>query len=158
MITFFAEARDLQGLHAAARARAEQLQVSRAALDAIAGLADGHAAKLLARRPAKKFGAVSLGLTLTALGLKLIVVDDPDAAATVSDRWVPKAANQDRSDASDVAEVNQVHHLLKVLRSELGRRRMACLNEKLTPEQRSDRARVAANKRWATEKALKTSG
>jgi len=56
-----ATVRDYAELHLALRARAEELALSRTTLDEIAGLTPGHSSKLLAPRPIKFLGRVSLG-------------------------------------------------------------------------------------------------
>lgn len=79
---FFAAATDYLQLHAALRARAEQLNVSRQTLDAESGLADGYCSKILGPTPLKGvITKTALGPVLKALRLKLIVVDDQEVAA-----------------------------------------------------------------------------
>jgi hypothetical protein len=72
---------DYQALVDACSARAMDLQISRAEIDRVAGLADGHAGKLLSGRPVKTLGMRSLGDILATLGLIIMVVEDPAAAA-----------------------------------------------------------------------------
>jgi hypothetical protein len=93
---FIVEAHDLLDLHHACRQRADQLNVSRQTIDEVAGLTPGHASKLLASAPSRHLGPISLGLILRALGLKLVVVDDPEALAAVRDRLTPRNAKQVR--------------------------------------------------------------
>lgn len=81
-------------LHAAIRARVEELDVSRLCLDDAAGFTGGYASKLLAPRPTKLMGKMSLGIMLGALGLALVVVEDPVALARIKPklqkrRWKP---------------------------------------------------------------------
>lgn len=147
-VTFFAEVKDLAGLHAAARARAEQLKVSRATLDEISGMQEGYSAKLLAPTPLKHFGPVSFVPMLRALGLKLIVVDDPQAFEEGATRLTPKTPGCDRHPASDVAHVNQAPQLIRIINAEMGRRRAAQMNSRRTAAERSEGARRAANARW----------
>lgn len=146
-VTFFAEAHDYLDLHAAARARAEQLNVSRETIDDVAGLTNGYASKLLALPPIKKFGPISLGPTMRALGLKMIVVDDPEALAKVEGRLTPREHGDPRAKVG-CENVNQAPELLKLLQGELGRRRIRRINQKLTPSERQERARRAARARW----------
>jgi hypothetical protein len=63
------------------RARADQLEVSRVELDRLTGLADAHSSMLLTKSCMKIFGPVSLPLMLDVLGLRLLVVEDPDLTA-----------------------------------------------------------------------------
>lgn len=68
-------------LHAALRARADELKLSRETLDQVAGFASGNISKILAPVPIITLGRVSLGYTLQALGLMLVVTEDADALA-----------------------------------------------------------------------------
>jgi hypothetical protein len=88
-----AEVRSWNDLHAAFRARAESLNVSRLVLDELSGLQSGYASKLLAPVPMRHFGRVSLGAMLGALGLKLVVQEDKEALARVAGRLVGRERN-----------------------------------------------------------------
>jgi hypothetical protein len=77
------------------RDRTVDLEISRAETDRIAGLADGHSGKLLSENPVKTFGLKSLGDMLGALGLILMVVEDPAARdRTLARREPVEARNQ----------------------------------------------------------------
>jgi hypothetical protein len=88
-----AEVRSWNDLHAAFRARAESLNVSRLVLDELSGLQSGYASKLLAPVPIRHFGRVSLGAMSGALGLKLVVQEDKEALARVAGRLVRRERN-----------------------------------------------------------------
>jgi hypothetical protein len=80
--SFRADANDYLQLHAALRARAEQLNVSRQTLDFESGLADGYCSKVLGPKPIRGvITRTALEPMLKALRLKLIIVDDPEVAA-----------------------------------------------------------------------------
>jgi hypothetical protein len=85
----FAEAVDYTGLVAALRRRCDELNVTFEQVDEVAGFCDRYTSKLLApsARPIRKFGHVSLGVLLGALGLKLQLIEDPVALARVKDRY-----------------------------------------------------------------------
>jgi len=73
--------------------RRDELNVSHMTIDSIAGISDGHFSKLVCAHPLKNLGPVTLSAILGALGLgivKIIIEEDPQAVATVSDRWVPR--------------------------------------------------------------------
>jgi hypothetical protein len=73
--------------------RADELNISRATLDGIAGVPDRYSQKLLSARPIRNFGPTSLAAILGALALKIVrveIAEDPEAAARVSGRWVPR--------------------------------------------------------------------
>lgn len=75
-------ARSYDDLHAAIIARVDELEPTRLTLDAATGLPDGYCGKLLGRSKVKVFGLLSLGALLEALGLVLVVAEDPQ----ISDR------------------------------------------------------------------------
>lgn len=91
-----AEVVDYDTLILAMRLRADQLNVSRETIDEIAGLCDRYAAKLLSRQPVKRLGLGTLGPVLSALGMKLIAVPDPDALERYRDRRVERNATRVR--------------------------------------------------------------
>jgi hypothetical protein len=72
----------------AIRARVTQLQVSYETVTEVSGLPDRHINKLLCGL--KRFGPVSLGLTLSALGMAIVLVQDDEALAKVKPRLTPK--------------------------------------------------------------------
>jgi len=90
---------DYGGLLEAFRERAKELEISREGIDSVAGWADGYAGKLLGGAAAKRrkiIGPVSLELMLGALGLKLILVEDPEATARTLARRDPVDRAQQR--------------------------------------------------------------
>jgi hypothetical protein len=109
-----------------------RLGMTRAELDVAAGIADGHAAKLLARRATKKLGIVTLGRIMAAVGLVLQVAIDPEAQAS------PQAGSA-RTPRS---------HWRHQRGSAWGKRFAARRALKLSPERRSEIARNAALARW----------
>lgn len=77
-------------LNAALRKRADELNVSRETIDAVSGLQNGYAAKLLAPVPIRTLSRVSLGAMLGALGLKLLVVEDLETVRRLENRLVKR--------------------------------------------------------------------
>jgi hypothetical protein len=69
------------------------LDVSNLVLDDVTGLPSGYSGKLLSRRFRRTLGRVSLGVLLQALGVKLVVVEDPAALDRVRDRLTQRKAN-----------------------------------------------------------------
>ena len=78
------------------RRRANELQLSRENIDAIAGWADRLAGKLLSPNPVRRIGMQSLQPMLAALGLKLIVAEDPDTLELYRHRRSPRNVSQVR--------------------------------------------------------------
>jgi hypothetical protein len=77
----FAIVRDYAGLHKAIRERAAHLGYTNEILDAVAGLQSGYAGKLLGPGMARKFGPMSLGAVIGALGLCIVIIEDGEAPA-----------------------------------------------------------------------------
>jgi hypothetical protein len=75
-MTVLAECRSYDEFVTALRSRMNSLAGVCEEVDAVAGLPNGYTTKLLAPIPIRHFGRVSLGLILTVLGLKLVVVTD----------------------------------------------------------------------------------
>jgi hypothetical protein len=113
------------------------LGMSRAELDHEAGIADGNAAKALARRARKRMGWVTLGRILAATGLVLQVSIDPEAQASPQAR----PARAPRS------------HWRHQRGSAWGKRLAARRALALTADQRSAIARKAAQARWQRRQA-----
>jgi hypothetical protein len=67
-----------------------ELNITFETLDCVGGLSPRYAQKLLGSTPTKRLGEVSLGCVLGALGLRLIVVEDPEQLARVKDRLTPR--------------------------------------------------------------------
>lgn len=63
-------------LHAALRARSDEIGWKRSTLDQLAHVGDGHFSKLLAPTPLKNMGPKSFGAVLTTLGVAIIVIED----------------------------------------------------------------------------------
>jgi hypothetical protein len=72
------------------RDRANELDLTRAEIDRISGLADGYAGKTFCLPPLKKLGHVSLGPTMGTLAVKFIVVEDPEQTAKILARREPR--------------------------------------------------------------------
>jgi hypothetical protein len=138
---FFAEIREMSDLNAAVRARAQQLCVSCATVDHVAGLQEGYFSKLSAGPlPIKHMGPVSFGPTMRTLGLRVIVVDDPENFVAIKDRLNRKS----RTSAAPASDVNLAPQLVRFVMGEQARR----FNRSRTPAQRTESARRAANARW----------
>jgi hypothetical protein len=127
----------------ALRARFETLEISRTTIDEAAGLADGHASKLLAGLTG--FGPLTLFPVLEIAGLRLALVDDP-AALERAQKLKKRASEQVRHQLAGVTR-----GMLKTCRPAVmsefatkgGKARMA----RLSPAQRSELGRLAAQAR-----------
>jgi hypothetical protein len=81
-----AHVRDYDDLVEAVRTRLSELSATTLALDNVAGLPSGYTGKLLGAKRIKRFGMTSLGPTLEALGVKMIVVVDEESERRFSER------------------------------------------------------------------------
>lgn len=73
------EIRGYDDMHGILRRVAELRNISREAIDELAGLPKGYAGKILSEVPLRRLGPDTLGPMLGAIGVKLIAVDDPEA-------------------------------------------------------------------------------
>jgi hypothetical protein len=69
------------------RARRDELNISHETIDNIAGLQAGYTSKMLAEKPIRGVGYMSLGAVLGSLGIGLAVVEDTEQCARVETRW-----------------------------------------------------------------------
>lgn len=74
----------------ALRKRADQLNVSRTELDRVSGMAPGYCAKLLCLPPMRYFGPQSFWNVAGAMGLAVLLVEDPVATARFSAKMQPR--------------------------------------------------------------------
>lgn len=81
------KATSMSELVEALRQRRDDLDVSNETIDAIAGFPERYASKLLAPRAPRNLSYHSLGQILGALGVALLVVEDPEQVARVKSRW-----------------------------------------------------------------------
>jgi hypothetical protein len=72
------------------RARANELQISRETVGALAGVPDGYAQKVLSLSQNRRIGMQTLGAFLDALSVKLIMVVDEAALARNRGRYKPR--------------------------------------------------------------------
>jgi hypothetical protein len=63
------------------RARAAGMGISRLEIDRVGRLSEGHSGRLLSRKSERLFAIKSLGQILKALGVRLLLVEDPETTA-----------------------------------------------------------------------------
>jgi hypothetical protein len=86
------------------RARAAELELSRAEIDRLSGMADGYASKLLGRagtapganKKKRRMLPTSLDLVLNVLGLRIVFIVDEVATARTLARRIPVVAFNQR--------------------------------------------------------------
>lgn len=149
--TILAVANDYEGLQRAMRVRAEELNISRETLGEISGLHSGHAGKMLADPPSKNMGIVSMGLLLQALGLRLLIVEDPEQMRRLANQMTQRAGGKGWKKAIlNGAENGTV--TLKFSRRhmrKLGQRSAEARMRKIPAWRRKQIARKAIRARWA---------
>jgi hypothetical protein len=138
-----------EDLHRIMRARANELKLSREAIDAIAGLQNGYAAKLLAPRPIKKLGPLSIPTVLPVLGLKLVVMIDEQKAAALQARISGQARHQ-ASVRSAVVHYSVSQRFLR----KIGRKGGTNSRARMSKKRASELGRRAAPARWARRRSL----
>ncbi len=100
-----AECSDYEGLIHALRARVKERRIVLGALDDVTGLPDRYSSKVLSptptagRRNQRALSLHSLGPILQALGVKLHLVEDPDAVR----RYCSRAETLDRKSLAGLA-------------------------------------------------------
>lgn len=142
-----ATVRSYEELHAAMRARAAELEVTRETIDAVSGLQSGYAGKVLAPKPMKRLGPTTLPLMLGALGLALVVVEDEIALAKVA----PQLTKRRRPVAMLAVKSGRGKQRLMSVRflRKIAGRGGNMRARKLPQRRRSQIARNAAKARWA---------
>ena len=94
-VTPLATVRSYDELHAALRARADELRVTRLGMDEVGGMPPGYFGKVLAPEQIKLVGKHSLGALLGVLGCMLIMIEDPEARARFTARIAVRKFNAD---------------------------------------------------------------
>lgn len=152
--------RSMPELVDAIRARRDELNISHETIDNIAGLQSGYTSKLLGPIPLKGFSHMSLGAVLGALGIGLVVIEDPEAKAKVQSRWQKRKRPQRLMPSISVSIQNEVPATIQItpelqahLRDPMFMRMIGLQgnikrNQRLSPWKRRVLARRAANARW----------
>jgi hypothetical protein len=135
------------------RARASELGIALtgAAVHEVCGLPNFYLAKILSPspKPAKRFGSVSLGPIMAALGLKILLIDDPAAREQYTSR-IPKRRQEFAHGGSFTVSLSR-QYMRKI--GKTGGLRRAELARK-----RSAAASKAAKIRWANGNGHKRNG
>jgi hypothetical protein len=126
----------------AVRDRVVELGIHGIRFDCLAGWAEGYLSKLTSARPVRRIGMTSMGPLLSAMGVKLQMVEDP--AGTARLRRLPPRNSSFVRTMPAAAGIIFTARMLKRIRRLGGKARMA----QLTPKQRSELARRAAQARW----------
>src|SRR6516225_2786637 len=126
----------------AIRDRVIHLSVHSSRFENLAGLPLGYLSKLTCERPVRRIGMTSMGPLLSAMGVKLQMVEDPAGTARLR-RLPPRNPSYVRVMPA-AAGITFTPRMLKRIRRLGGKARMA----RLTSQQRSELGRKAAAVRW----------
>jgi hypothetical protein len=141
-----AEVRGYDEFTAALRSWIRELGTNYECIGALAGLQDGYLNTLLASTPVKSFSRISLGATLGALCLKLLVAVDTERLDAMRPRYT---ARKRQAHADDVMPRKKSHHLRG------NSQYMRILRQKgvliLSSQRRRQIARHAAAVRWRSD-------
>jgi hypothetical protein len=144
-VKVFASVGSIEDIHDALRLRFDALEISRASIDAAAGLPDGYASKLLAPVPIKRFGDISLWPTLQVAGLRLALIEDPNTLAQTA-----RITKRDRSQVRhQLAGIAPVEACGAATFSDLARKGGTARMSKLTVAARRRLGKLAARARWS---------
>lgn len=135
-------------LIAALRARMDELHVSNAVLEEIAGVPTGLAGKWLGPSRVKTMGMMSLWLVLEALGTRLALEVDRTAEARMRSRW---AANPRRERHRRVGVIRKPvsPQMRAYVMRDAARKGGSILAAKLGEHGRKKRAAKGGARRWA---------
>jgi hypothetical protein len=136
-----AEFNDAAGLLAAVRQAREQRQISLAKLDELGGMPERFASKVLGPNPTNRLTMEMLHRFLFGLGVKCLLVHDPETTELIKDMSEKRRQDHVRTSGA------HVFYPVKFLR-ERGRKGGLATRAKLSPQRRSYLASRAAKARW----------
>jgi hypothetical protein len=147
-VNVLGEIRSYSDLHDLMRARATELEISREVLDEIAGFQRGYSSKLLAPKPQRRMGNMSISVLLPALGTKLLLVADPQALERIKSRLVKRNSQNARQDTAIAVSFTVSRRFLR----QIGRIGGANSRKYMSPERASEIAskagKMGARARW----------
>lgn len=140
---------DYDGLRKALCAVREWRNISLEDLDTFGGGPTGGFGKILGPRAVRRLGLQSLGWALGGLGVRAVLIEDPEAWARIQ-----KRADFKTRDKAHLASATQMHAESLVIR--FSRKEMAAIRvkggkarwSKLSPKKRSALARKMSKARW----------
>jgi hypothetical protein len=134
-----AEFTDYSSLHVALRVAREARNISLDTLDKLAGAPDRYCSRILAPNSERRITMEALGWLFAGLGVKAILVDDPDTLELAQPRMNPRNQKVVRGGAVTIT-------LSRRFLSKIGRKGAAARNAQRM--KRKAAARHAANARW----------
>ena len=160
-LRIIAEVTDDKSLLAAFRIRQSELEISHENLSELCGFPTRWTSKVLAPMPTRRFHPQHLGPLAGGLQVKLLMVVDEQARQRFGHRIIKRRAQCVQSGAVSVTlskrflrkigalgGKNSRKNMTKRQASALARKAVAVRNARLSPVQRSESARKAAQTRW----------
>jgi hypothetical protein len=140
------EIRNYSDLLALLRSRAEELELTRLAIDKLARLQSGYAAKLFSPMPPKRITSEVMEFLLPALGLKLIAVEDPESLEQIKKHGFVRHA--ERVDRGAAIRVDLTRNFMR----KIGRK--GGLAKAALRRRRKAQTANATAARWSAAKAM----
>jgi len=126
----------------AIRGRVDQLQISHAVLEELAGLTPGHFGKIMGVSQVKTMGMLTLFLVLETLAVRIVLEEDPELLAKMADRYDQRT---DYNRRIGCMRSDRTRH--KVM-SEYGKLGADVRKAKLVPKRRAAIASIGGLARW----------
>ena len=140
-----AEVCSMDGLIKAFRARAAQLNVSYETIDHVCGFATRYTSKLLSLDAHRHVGPMSFDALVAGLGVRLVMVEDPEALAKVRSRLIERDTACVRTDDARAPVIIKIsrRHMRKLAKL------AATARQQIPPRKRRRLARLANRERNA---------
>lgn len=145
---------DTPALIAVIRKQADALGLSRKDINALAELADGHCEKLLSIVPSKGMGLGIVWGLVEAVGLKIAIVESPEAMVRIAEFVGMRNESQVRKPSvRSVLRTKKKARLQRIFNdpkyfNKLGKKGGRARTKSLTPQERSKAAIHANRVRW----------
>jgi hypothetical protein len=138
---------DYNGLRRALNAARDHRKLSLDTMNELVDCPDGYFQKLLGTRPIRRIGLQSLGWAFGALGIKCIIVEDPEVWARIKRQ--PDYEERDEAHFQAAMHAGSLHinlsrRHMSIIQAKGGRAAWA----KLTEKQRTMKAKRMAKSRW----------
>jgi len=150
--------RNYEELVDALRTRKNGLQLSNATVDRLAGLTDGHTDKILGPTATKGFSRMTVDLLLQVFAVKLVMVEDVEAAQVMAERWEQRNSSQFRAIPNRLSKalLERAKPLVfKDIQRSAGLKSRAGRMSKLSPKRRKQIAKKAIRTRWKRHRERK---
>ena len=132
---------DYLGMLEIVRSRVRELEIGGTSFDQFAGLPDKYLAKLIGEHPIRRIGMTSMGPLFNALGVRCVVVEDPEATERLRKRLRPRNGSFVRPTRTHRVITDRLWRRIQKLGS-------AARWQNTTKRQRSEIMREVALRRW----------